>query len=82
VTPPQGTRLSSLGRWSLWTGFWLFAAVVFARALDLVAVGVMAGILGVVALGMAGYDAIHNALGRAELRRRAARVEREREQGR
>jgi len=31
---------------------------------------------------MAGYDAIYEALGRAELRRRVARVEREREQGR
>lgn len=81
MTPPQGTRLSSLGRWSLWIGFWLFAVVVFARALDLVAVGVIAGILGVIALGMAGYDAIYEALGRAELRRRAAKVAREREQG-
>jgi hypothetical protein len=56
--------------------------VVLARALDFVLVGVIAGILGVIALTMAAVDAIYNALGRAELRRRAAKVKREREQGR
>lgn len=74
--------MSDLGKWSLGIGVSLFAVVVFARSFDLVLVAVVAGLLGVIALGMAGYDAIYEALGRAELRRRAAKVQREREQGR
>jgi uncharacterized membrane protein len=74
--------MSDLGRWSLGIGVALFAVVVLGRSFDLVPVAVIAGLVGVVALGMAGYDAVHEALGRAELRRRALRVEREREQER
>ena len=73
--------MSDLGKWSLGIGASLFAVVVFARSFDLVPVAVIAGLLGVIALGMAGYDAIYEALGRAQLRRRAAKVAREREQG-
>ncbi|MBE1878865.1 hypothetical protein [Myceligenerans pegani] len=73
--------MSGLGRWSLWTGLGLVVVAVVCVALTLVPVGVIAGVLGVVALGIAGYDAIYNALDRAELRRRAARAERERGQG-
>jgi len=74
--------MSGLGRWSLWTGLALVAVTVLTGVLNLVPVAAVAGILSLVALGMAGYDAIYEALGRAELRRRVARVEREREQGR
>jgi hypothetical protein len=74
--------MSSLGRWSLWIGLGLVVVAVVSGALSLVPVAVIAGILALVALGMAGYDAIFNALGRAELRRRAERVQREREEGR
>lgn len=71
--------MSGLGRWSLGIGLGLVAVAVVCVAVSLVPVGVVAGILGVVGLGIAGYDAIYNALDRAELRRRAARAERERE---
>lgn len=74
--------MSGLGRWSLWIGLGLVVVAVLAGALSLVPVAVVVGILAVIALGMAAYDAIYEALGRAELRRRAAKVEREREQGR
>lgn len=74
--------MSDLGKWSLGIGVSLFAVVVFAKSFDLVPVAAVAGLLGVIALSMAGYDALHEALGRAELRRRALRVQQEREQGR
>ncbi|WP_369370956.1 hypothetical protein AB1046_19540 [Promicromonospora sp. Populi] len=73
--------MSGLGRWSLWIGVGLVVVAVVSGVLSLIPVAVIAGILAVVVLAMAGYDAIYNALGRAELRRRAAKVEREREQG-
>ncbi|MFI2489739.1 hypothetical protein ACH47X_22690 [Promicromonospora kroppenstedtii] len=74
--------MSGLGRWSLWIGLGLVVVAVLGSVLALVPVAVIAGILGGIALVMAGYDAVYNALGRAELRRRAAKVQREREQGR
>jgi len=73
--------MSSLGRWSLWIGLGLVVVAVVCSVLSLIPVSVIAGCLAVIALGTAGYDAIYEALGRAELRRRAARVQREREQG-
>jgi MFS superfamily sulfate permease-like transporter len=74
--------MSRLGRWSLWIGLGLLVVAVLSSVLSLIPVAVIVGILAVIALGMAGYDAIYEALGRAELRRRAAKVQREREQGR
>jgi hypothetical protein len=73
--------VSDLGKWSLGIGASLFAVVVFAKSFDFVPVAASAGLLGVIALGIAGYDAVHEALGRAELRRRALRVQQERAQG-
>ncbi|MFE7505274.1 hypothetical protein [Promicromonospora sp. NPDC057488] len=69
-------------RWSLWIGLGLFGVVVFAKSFDLITVAVIAGLLGLLALGFAGYGALDNAAERASLRRRAAKVQREREQGR
>jgi hypothetical protein len=69
-------------RWSLGIGLGLFGVVVFAKSFDLVTVAVIAGLLGLLALGFAGYGALDQAAERASLRRRAARVQREREQGR
>jgi hypothetical protein len=69
--------MSGLGRWSLWIGLGLIVVAVLARVLDLIPVTVIVGILGLIGVGMAGYDAIYYALERAELRRRAAKVERE-----
>ncbi|MEV0892255.1 hypothetical protein [Promicromonospora sp. MEB111] len=69
-------------RWSLWIGVGLIVVAVVARALDLIPVTVIVGLLGLLALGFAGYGALDEAAGRASLRRRADRVKREREQGR
>lgn len=73
--------MSGVGRWSLWIGLGLLVASVILIVVSLVPVGVIAGILGLVALGMAGYDVVYNALDRAELRRRNARARRESGQG-
>jgi len=43
---------------------------------------VIAGLLALLALGFAGYGALDEAAERSQLRRRAAKVAREREQGR
>ncbi|MFD6142944.1 hypothetical protein [Promicromonospora sp. NPDC060271] len=74
--------MSGLGRWSLWIGLGLVVVAVLSSVLSLIPVAVIAGALGGIALTMAVVDAIYNALGRAELRRRADKVKREREQGR
>lgn len=73
--------MSSLGRWSLWIGLGLIAVSVICIALSLVPVAAGAGILGLVGVGIAGHDTIYNALDGAELRRRAAKTRRERDQG-
>ncbi|MFD6445775.1 hypothetical protein ACFWEJ_11760 [Promicromonospora sp. NPDC060204] len=69
-------------RWSLWIGVGLVVVAVIARALDLIPVTVIVGLLGLLALGFAGYGALDEAASRASLRRRADRVKRERDQGR
>jgi hypothetical protein len=78
--------MSSYGRWSLWIGLGLVVVTVVARALDLIPVTVIAGLLALMGVGTAVYDWLYNAAERSELRRRAAKVarerEREREQGR
>ncbi|WP_203416231.1 hypothetical protein [Jiangella ureilytica] len=48
-------------------------------ALELVPIAVIAGILGLVGVGIAGYDAVYEWLGRVERRRGAAKARRERE---
>ncbi|MGS2648433.1 hypothetical protein [Streptosporangium sp. LJ11] len=71
--------MSGLGRWSLGIGVGLLVVAVLCRALNLIPVTVITGLLGLIALGMAGYDAIYEWLGRVNLRRREARAHRERE---
>lgn len=68
--------------WSLGIALGLFGVVVFATSFDLITVAVIAGLLGLLALGFAGYGALDQAAERADLRRRAAKVQREREEGR
>jgi cadmium resistance protein CadD (predicted permease) len=70
--------MSGLGRWSLRIGLGLIAVAVLARALDFIPVTVIVGILGLIGVGMAGYDWLYYATQRAALRREAAK----REQGR
>ncbi|MGW2091776.1 hypothetical protein [Promicromonospora sukumoe] len=67
--------------WSLWIGVGLIVLAVLARTLDLIPVTVIVGLLGLLALGFAGYGALDEAAERGSLRRRAAKVQREREQG-
>ncbi|GAA3417359.1 hypothetical protein [Streptosporangium vulgare] len=71
--------MSGLGRWSLGIGVGLLVVAVLCRALNLIPVTVITGLLGLIALGMAGYDAIYEWQGRVDLRRREARAHRERE---
>lgn len=71
--------MSGLGRWSLGIGVGLLVVAVLCRALNLIPVTVITGLLGLIALGMAGYDAIYEWQGRVNLRRREARAHRERE---
>lgn len=74
--------MSGLGKWSLWIGLGLLAVAVLSSVLNLIPVAVIVGLLGLISVGMAGYDVLYNAGRRAELRRRADKVKREREQGR
>jgi hypothetical protein len=74
--------MSGYGRWSLWIGLGFVVVTVVARSLDLIPVTVIAGLLALMGLGSAVYDWLYNAAERSELRRRAAKVAREREQGR
>lgn len=65
--------MSGLGRWSLGIGLGLIAVAVVCRLLDQIPATVIIGILGLIGVSMAGYDAIYEALGRANLRRRGNR---------
>ncbi|SQE00430.1 MULTISPECIES: hypothetical protein [unclassified Parafrankia] len=71
--------MSGVGRWSLGIGVGLLAVAVLCAVLNLVPVAAIAGILGLVALGIAGYDAVYYWLDRADRRRREASARRERE---
>ncbi|RCV52076.1 hypothetical protein [Marinitenerispora sediminis] len=62
--------MSAVGRWSLGIGAGLLVVAVAARMLDLIPVTVIAGILGLIGVGMAGYDAAYELLDRARRRRR------------
>lgn len=65
--------MSGIGRWSLGIGLALLAVAVVCRLLDQIPATVIIGILGLIGVGMAVYDAIYEALSRAELRRRGRR---------
>lgn len=71
--------MSGLGKWSLGIGTGLLAVAVLFRAMDMIPVTVIAGIVGLIAIGMAGYDALYEWLGRVQRRRGAAKARRERE---
>ena len=74
--------MSGFGKWCLWIGVGLVAVAVVAWAMNYIPVTVMAVTLGLIALCMAGYDTLDEAAERWNLRRRAAKVKRAREQGR
>jgi hypothetical protein len=71
--------MSGVGRWNLGIGVGLLVVAVLCSVLDLIPVAVIAGVLGLVGLGVAGYDVVYEWLDRAELRRRGARAGRERD---
>lgn len=71
--------MSGLGRWSLGIGAGLLVVAVVCVVLKQVPVAVITGIVGLVAVGIAGYDAVYNWLDRAGQRRQAARSRQERE---
>jgi fructose-specific phosphotransferase system IIC component len=62
--------MSGLGKWSLGVGAGLLVVAVLCGVLSLIPVVVISGLLALIALGIAGYDAIYNWLDRADLRRR------------
>ncbi|AIG76627.1 Hypothetical protein AJAP_18820 [Amycolatopsis japonica] len=71
--------MSGFGKWNLGIGAVLMAAAVLCSKLDLIPAAVIVGILGLLGLCIAGYDLIDRWSERADLRRREARVLRERE---
>jgi len=62
--------MSGLGKWSLVVGLVLMAAAVLCSVMDLIPASVITGVVGLVALGMAGYDALYEWTGRMAARRR------------
>ena len=66
--------MSGIGKWSLGFGAGFMVVAVLCSVLGLIPVAVITGILGVMALGIAGYDAVYEWLTRAELRRRGTRA--------
>jgi hypothetical protein len=68
--------MSGIGRWNLGVGVGLLVVAVLCSVVDLIQVAVIAGLLGLIAVGIAGYDTVYNWLDRAELRRRGARARR------
>lgn len=66
--------MSGIGKWSLGLGVPLLVVAVLCSVLDVIPVSVIAGLLGIMGVGIAGYDALYNLLSRAQLRRRGARA--------
>lgn len=66
--------MSWLGRWSLGIGLGLLAVAAILLFLDVISPGVIIGILGLIGVGMAGYDVLYEALGRFQRRRAAAKA--------
>lgn len=62
--------MSGVGRWSLAIGAALAGVAVASRMLDLIPVAAITGILGLLAIGVAGYDAVYSWLDRVRMRRR------------
>jgi cadmium resistance protein CadD (predicted permease) len=71
--------MSGIGRWGLGIGVGLLVVAVLCAVLNLVPVAVITGLLGLIALGVAGYDAIYEWLDRADPRWWKGRARRERE---
>jgi hypothetical protein len=73
--------MSRFGWWCLWIGLGLVVVTVIVRVLDLIPATVIAGLLALVVVGMAGYDWLYYATQKAPQREREA-AKREREAAR
>jgi hypothetical protein len=71
--------MSGLGKWSLGIGVVLLVVTVVAQRLGQIPVTVIVGLFGLMAVGMAGYDALYEWLNRSQERRQAARSREARE---
>lgn len=61
--------MSGVGGWSLGIGAGLLVVALVSGMLDLIPVAVVTGVLGLVGIGTAGYDAVYNLLDRSRPRR-------------
>ncbi|CAL9550810.1 hypothetical protein SUDANB121_04451 [Nocardiopsis dassonvillei] len=66
--------MSGIGKWGLGLGAGLLALAVLFRMLDLIPATVITGLLGLMGIGIAGYDAVYEWTARIDLRRRGARA--------
>lgn len=71
--------MTGLAKWSLGIGVLLLGAAGVCRALDQIPATVILAIVGLLAVGIAGYDVLYEWTKRAELRRRGERARREQE---
>ncbi|MEV6909763.1 hypothetical protein [Amycolatopsis sp. NPDC051071] len=71
--------MSGFGKGNLGIGVVLLGVAVLCSRLDLIPAAVITGILGLLGLSIAGYDLVDGWSERADLRRREARIRRERE---
>ena len=71
--------MSGVGKWNLGIGVGLMVVAVLCSVLDLIPVAVITGVLGLVAISVAGYDVLNEWAERGSMRRRAARSRQERE---
>ncbi|WP_410657171.1 hypothetical protein [Amycolatopsis sp. lyj-112] len=71
--------MSGFGKWNLGIGVILCGVAVLCSMQDLIPASVITGIVGLIGISIAGYDAVDGWLERADLRRREARVRREHE---
>jgi hypothetical protein len=65
--------MSSFGKWCLGVGIVLMAVAVLCSVLDLIPASVFTGIAGLLAIGVAGYDALYYWTQRMAIRREAAK---------
>jgi xanthosine utilization system XapX-like protein len=71
--------MSAFGKWCLGIGAGLLVVAVLCSVLKQVPAAAIIGILGLLGIGIAGYDAIYYGLERVNQRRQAARYQRERD---
>lgn len=72
--PIGSLGMSGIGKWGLGLGIGFMVVAVLSRMLDLIPATVITGLLGLMGLGIAGYDAVYEWTARADLRRRGARA--------